>query len=269
MQNIHQNGASDFFCVEVNGGSELYQASKSFSTVEVTFILKGGVEVWVENRSSIRAEAGDIIFIFPNQRCRYAFCESLSFITLRSELIRVSDFLSVLSSYSPESGLIKGGAEDTELLSLARGMLEVYRSEGMKYRDTALKGYMTAILGRLLSTASLKKNELEDTTTASEIIKYCTEHYKEKLSLETLEKALHINKYYISHVINGKIGTSFNGYVNSLRINEATRLLRESDKTVKEISAEVGFGTVRSFDRAFRSVKGETASEYRKKATEK
>ena len=104
---------------------------------------------------------------------------------------------------------------------------------------------------------------------ANEIISYCIEHYNEKLSLESLERALHINKYYISHVINGKIGTSFNAYINSLRISEAARLLIESDKTIKEISAEVGFGTVRSFDRAFKKQKGETAREYRDRNSEK
>ena len=56
-----------------------------------------------------------------------------------------------------------------------------------------------------------------------------------------------------------------NEYINSIRINEACRLLVKSDKSIKEISAEVGFGTVRSFDRVFKAKNGETAREYRQR----
>ena len=111
--------------------------------------------------------------------------------------------------------------------------------------------------------------KIEEPNTLSEIINYCNTRYKEKLSLESMERDLHISKYYISHVINEKIGKGFNEYVNSIRINEACRLLLESELTVKEISEKVGFGTVRSFDRAFKKQKNETAKEYRARNCEK
>ena len=66
-------------------------------------------------------------------------------------------------------------------------------------------------------------------------------------------------------MINERLGVSFNDYVNSIRINEACRLMLESDKSLKEISREVGFGTVRTFDRVFKRQKGETAREYRER----
>ena len=117
----------------------------------------------------------------------------------------------------------------------------------------------------------LKENRIdavERHDTLSEIVGYCNSHFREKLSLTVLERELHISKYYISHIINERLGEGFNEYINSIRINEACKLLRESEKSIKDISAEVGFGTVRSFDRAFASKKGETAREYRKRNTE-
>ena len=116
--------------------------------------------------------------------------------------------------------------------------------------------------------AELKKNQIdkaEKSDTLSEIMSYFNSHFRENLSLALLERELHISKYYISHIINERLGEGFNEYLNSIRIDEACRLLSESDKSIKEISAEVGFGTVRSFDRAFLSKKGETAREYRKR----
>ena len=113
-----------------------------------------------------------------------------------------------------------------------------------------------------------EKNEIKKNDTLGEIVGYCNKHFCEKLSLEMLERELHINRYYISHVINEKLGEGFNDYLNSLRVNKACRLLIESDKSIKEISDEVGFGTVRSFDRVFMRKKGETAREYRKRNSE-
>jgi YesN/AraC family two-component response regulator len=115
---------------------------------------------------------------------------------------------------------------------------------------------------------TLKKNEIESLDTLGEIVNYCNAHYKENLSLTMLESELHISKYYISHIINERLGEGFNEYLNSIRINEACRLLLESDMSIKEISAEVGFGTVRSFDRAFLRQKSETAREYRQRNLE-
>ena len=46
---------------------------------------------------------------------------------------------------------------------------------------------------------------------------------------------------------------------------QAKTFVTKKNKSIKEISNEVGFGTVRSFDRAFKSKKGETAREYRQR----
>ncbi|MBO7296439.1 MAG: helix-turn-helix transcriptional regulator, partial [Clostridia bacterium] len=63
-----------------------------------------------------------------------------------------------------------------------------------------------------------------------------------------------------------KIGTGFNDYINALRVSEACRYLRRTNKSITEISALVGFGTLRTFNRAFIKQVGTSPSEYRKSA---
>ena len=174
----------------------------------------------------------------------------------------------MFSSYSPACNVIRGAADNKDIRELAKNIVRTYGEDKSNYRDTVLKGYVTAILGKLLSMTELKKNEIESLDTLGEIVNYCNAHYKENLSLTMLESELHISKYYISHIINERLGEGFNEYLNSIRINEACRLLLESDMSIKEISAEVGFGTVRSFDRAFLRQKSETAREYRQRNLE-
>jgi AraC-like DNA-binding protein len=61
-------------------------------------------------------------------------------------------------------------------------------------------------------------------------------------------------------------GKTYSDYVNEIRINEASRLLIQSDKTISQISFECGFETLTYFNRVFLNKKGITPSFYRKKA---
>lgn len=267
MQRTYSNKTETFLCIQGKDGLNDFGANLH-SSIEIVLLYGGETKVWIENRGAVRAKAGDIIIIFPNQQYRYETQIKEDYILFAADIRRLGELLGILSSYSPICNVIEGAANDREICDLANTILKTYGEDKSDYRDTVLKGYITAILGKILSMTKLKKNEIAKADTLSEIVSYCNAHFCEKLSLEMLERELHISKYYISHIINEKLGEGFNEYLNSIRINEACRLLLESDKSIKEISSEVGFGTVRSFDRAFRAKKGETAREYRKRNNE-
>ena len=80
----------------------------------------------------------------------------------------------------------------------------------------------------------------------------------------SLEEALHLNKYYVSHLFSQKLGISFHDYINSLRVSEACRLLLNTEKSITQISEGVGFNTLRTFNRAFTKQLGISPSQYRK-----
>ena len=96
------------------------------------------------------------------------------------------------------------------------------------------------------------------------VIRYCALNFTKDLSLTILEEELHLSKYYISHLFGDKLGIRFNDYINSLRISESCRLIRMSDMSITEISDASGFGTLRTFNRAFIKQMGMSPSEYKK-----
>ena len=63
--------------------------------------------------------------------------------------------------------------------------------------------------------------------------------------------------------MNKKLNMGFNDYVNQIRVSNACRKLSESDAAISQISEEVGFSTVRTFNRAFSKHVGMTPREYR------
>ena len=266
MREYHLTSES-FICAKTNKGLYDFGASIALS-VKIVLIYNGKTKVWIDNKNAELASKGDAVIIFPHQRYRFEAKENEEYILIVADIKRLGELLSVISSYTPANNVIKGAANDNEIYTLAKNAVRAYSENKSNYKDAMLKGYVTAILGKLFSMCELKKNEIKKSDTLSEIVSYCNLRFKEKLTLEILEHDLHISKYYISHIINEKLGEGFNEYLNSIRINEACRLLVESNKSIKEISNEVGFGTVRSFDRAFKTKKGETAREYRKRNNE-
>jgi AraC-like DNA-binding protein len=61
-----------------------------------------------------------------------------------------------------------------------------------------------------------------------------------------------------------KTGMTFVAYINSMRINNAKKLLQQSKMYVDDISFECGFNSVSFFNRKFRELAGITPMEYRR-----
>ena len=87
----------------------------------------------------------------------------------------------------------------------------------------------------------------------------------EKLTIKALAHALDLPEYRTRALINQHLGyRNFNEYINHLRVTEAAhRLHREPDTPVLNISLDVGYRTLSSFNRAFKDQLGCSPSEYR------
>ena len=84
-----------------------------------------------------------------------------------------------------------------------------------------------------------------------------------------LSETIRVSPQVLSMVINQKSMKNFNGFVNSYRIKEATRLLEEpqySNHTVAAIAYEVGFNSISSFNTAFKKQTGQTPQAYRSRS---
>lgn len=66
-----------------------------------------------------------------------------------------------------------------------------------------------------------------------------------------------------SRILKEILGINFKEYIRNVRMDRARDLLKNSDKSVKQIAEEVGFGSMSYFIRVFKSVEGMTPAEYR------
>lgn len=93
---------------------------------------------------------------------------------------------------------------------------------------------------------------------------YLEENYSSKLSLDDLSTLFYIDKFYLCEQFKEQYGVSVMDYLISVRITEAKKLIRFTDKTLDDIADEVGINGAAYFSRLFKKVEGVSPSEFRK-----
>jgi AraC-like DNA-binding protein len=102
-----------------------------------------------------------------------------------------------------------------------------------------------------------------DTNTLKAILNYCSENYTKDVQLDTISSAMHVKKYYVSHLFSQKLHMGFSEYIGMLRISDACKLLVNQDKSITDISYSVGFNSTRTFNRLFLKYTGVTPRQYK------
>ena len=89
-------------------------------------------------------------------------------------------------------------------------------------------------------------------------------NFQNKIYLKEVADLIYLTESNFCKFFKKATGKTYSDYVNEIRVNEASRLLFQSDKTISQISFECGFETLSYFNRVFLNKKGITPSVYRK-----
>ena len=95
-------------------------------------------------------------------------------------------------------------------------------------------------------------------------IAFCNEHYPEKITLERLAGMAGLNKSYFSQLFHKETGMPFGDYLESIRIQNAQRLLRNLNLSMSDIAEMVGFANQNYFTKVFKKQTGLVPSQYRR-----
>ena len=72
-----------------------------------------------------------------------------------------------------------------------------------------------------------------------------------------------ISSYYFSKLFKQETGENYVEYLSRVRIENAKKMLTESEASIKEISYSVGFSDPNYFSRAFKKYEGVSPTEYK------
>lgn len=94
---------------------------------------------------------------------------------------------------------------------------------------------------------------------------YIKQNHAEELSLAQVAKAVNTSTFYFCKMFKKGTGLNFTEYVSRVRIENAKNLLLNPNLRISEIAYQVGFQSLTHFNRVFKSVVGESPSDYRAK----
>ena len=241
--------------------------------IEIIMPTEGDYTVEYDNRRVCLKE-GDILLICPGalhemyeaRGKRYIFQAEMSSVT---QLQSVASLMTILYP-----GILITPENSPEQYQ------EIYRTFSMiidEYHKAAIM-YEAAIYGKLmemmvllrrghetvimpLGVSGSKQKEYLDKF--MDVCSYIGDHCTEDLTLENVAMRAGFSKYHFSRLFKQFTNVSFYRFLNQKRIEHAEVLLTDPTMSVTDVSLSSGFGSLSSFIRMFKLIKGCTPSEYR------
>ncbi len=176
------------------------------------------------------------------------------------------EFSGIFKSFVPESPVLNNIGKDPTVRFAIENLVRLHHVDEESDAATEVRGYALILFSALFRQMKLVENKPYDYDLARDIISFCYENYTEDISLHSISEALHVSRYYVSHLFANRLHIRFPAYINSLRIKKACDMLKQHDLSVTEISYAVGYNSPRTFDRCFLAQKGVTPKQYRIKA---
>ncbi|EFE68039.1 MULTISPECIES: helix-turn-helix domain-containing protein [Streptomyces] len=90
--------------------------------------------------------------------------------------------------------------------------------------------------------------------------------YAQPLDVPALARVAHVSQAHFTRTFRATFGETPHRYLQRRRVERAMFLLRETDRSVTDISFEVGFTSPGTFSRTFRDIVGRSPRTYRKEA---
>lgn len=114
--------------------------------------------------------------------------------------------------------------------------------------------------------SSVEKADLsyeKESNDIAEIVTYINSSFSSDLSLSSLSRRFYKSEQYISRLFKQVTGCNIADYVNAVRINEAKRLLLETNMKIYQIAHRIGYSNPVHLWRVFTRVTGTPPNQYR------
>ncbi|ANS73909.1 hypothetical protein AWM70_04455 [Paenibacillus yonginensis] len=98
---------------------------------------------------------------------------------------------------------------------------------------------------------------------------YIERHYNEDISLKSIAARFYMNPVYLGQLFKKTFGVYFNDFLLQIRVDNAKRLLRQTEMRVYEVARHVGFDNADYFVCKFEKVEGRTPTAYRNQLSAK
>lgn len=218
-----------------------------------------------ENRcGQFKLKKGDLMIIFPGEWHRYKPHKTTgwieNYIGFKGD---AANYFLAHNLFNPKKPVIQTGIHEKILDAFLR-IFELVQTEPPGFQQIA-SGLVIKLLGTLISFQ--KQKEFSGKVIAEIIEKArfsMRNNVENQFDLENFAKENNIGYSYFRRMFKNFTGISPRQYFLQLKIMRARELLLTTDKSIKEISFQLGFDSIYYFSRFFKQKTGMSPSEFRK-----
>lgn len=226
-------------------------------SLEIVLVTDGILTMEVGERE-YRITPGYGVFVPPFRAhlFRSSFGNRYHVLEFSGELVPY--FFHYIGAHEPTSHIFPVSAEGA---ALAARLPDSIDSED----HMAIQAVLAPLCYEISEKCGFLPCEGRDNDTCRRVVTYMCANFEEPLTLSSVARAVGIHPVTLSKLLVAELGVHFHSYLQYLRSSHALRLILSGDATLSEIGYRSGFGSIRSFNRAFRTVYGKSPSDCRKK----
>ncbi|GGG22357.1 response regulator [Paenibacillus abyssi] len=179
--------------------------------------------------------------------------------------------IEIIGRYEHEgANLVQTQQRMLELLWIASRMLSdmgvetqapMYTFQAQDFRQ--LRAETGSMLDRMEKSYTAYYSRLAPDT-IHQIKQFIAEHSHENISLEAIGKRVGLSPFYISKLFKEQLGINYIDFLTECRIERAKMLMANPEKSLKEITFEVGYHDPNYFSKVFKKMCELSPTEYRK-----
>lgn len=143
-------------------------------------------------------------------------------------------------------------------------MLDEYSEKKVGYREVLRCILIETIVMILRNVCESEKTDAYDNVTG-EVVAYVEKNYMNPITLSDVCEKIGYSVPYVSKCFKDNLNMTFSCYLQKTRIDNACRLLANTDKKIEDISFLVGYKDTKFFNKTFKKVLNTTPREYRNK----
>ena len=176
------------------------------------------------------------------------------------QLRQVKNTLIVTATLASRAA-VRGGMDVEDAFSLSDAYIR--KCELLQTPDRIINLQYHMVLDFTSQVSNLKLHG-NSSALAAAVAEYVRHHLSDPVSTEKIAEKLHFSRSWLSRKFHEETGIPLSDFIRIKKTEEAQRLLRYTDKSLREISVYLGYSSQSHFQTVFKKQLGVTPMQYRR-----
>lgn len=237
--------------------------ASSHTFYEILYFYRGSGSVFADG-VEYAVRPGDLVIYDPGVVHYEKTCERnpFQFVFLAFETKQPEDSLGALLPPRTPSPIVFTGDYRYKLEDIFFQLLNEAKSHIDGY-EVMCNSLLSSIIVQLIRIQAATAQEQHGTTESQRIKEFIDQNYSKNLTLETLSEVVYVSKHHLAHMFKSEIGMPPITYLITRRMDEAKRLLSETDMGISDIARVIGYDNPNYFSQLFKKIVGQSPLHFR------